>query len=146
MQPSPLRSPPSCVQVSAEIQGDGTSAELEGHKVRAWRFTGLKEDLNEAAGVPTRLERRVRAMACHGHVLLCGDQHGHVRAWDLSKSPAQGYNLAGDLAHADQAHSANVRALSVDTLTNVVYSAGDDRCVRAWAEAPNGGAPGDNYI
>ena len=65
-------------------------------------------------------------MACSGHVLLCGDHSGHLRAWDVSKNPPQGHSL--------EAHTAGVRAIAVDTLTNVVYSAGDDRKVQVWVE------------
>ena len=44
--------------------------------------------------------------------------------------PAQGQDL--------EPHKANVRAISVDSLTNVVYTAGDDKVVKVWAEASNG--------
>ena len=99
-------------------------------RIRAWRLSELANRNAEQTGeLPGYLERRVRAMACHGSTLLCGDQAGGVAAWDLSKMPAQGLTL-------DEAHTAGVRAISVDTLTNVVFTAADDRCVKVWGEAP----------
>lgn len=97
-------------------------------RVRAWRLSDLAVRDEQTGELPGRLSQKVpvRAMACQGHTLLCGDQTGCVRAYDLSKRPVQGFVL--------EAHNAGVRAIAVDPLTNVVYSAANDRTVKVWVE------------
>ena len=81
--------------------------------------------------IPSALQRKVRALAMQDHVLLCGDTAGGMQAWDMSTNPPQGRALT--------AHTAGVRAIDVEQLTNTVYTAADDRCSRygvkrAWCE------------
>ena len=97
-------------------------------KIRAWHLDSLGARGEEQTGeFPGRLERKVRALACAGHVLLCGDNAGHVRAWDLTTRTPTGREVA-------EAHTAGVRAIAVEPISNVVYTAGDDRVVRLWGE------------
>jgi len=96
-------------------------------KIRAWKLWDNKQD--QSGEFPERAERKVRALACHGHVLLCGDTGGGLMAWDLSTKPVQGRTLDA------QTHTAGVRSIAVDVLTNTVFTASDDRCIKVWGEA-----------
>ena len=69
---------------------------------------------------------QVRALACHGDVLV-GDNAGDLRAWDMNAVAV----LRGALSRAYC-----VRAIDVDVLTHLVYTASDDRFVRFGAR-PN---------
>jgi len=125
-----------CRVTEGAAQEDTLYAGCGGGKIRAWRLNELTARKEEQTGeLPGYLSRRVRAMACQGSVLLCGDQSGGVAAWDLSKLPAQGRRLEADTS-TGEAHVAGVRAISVDPLSNVVFTAADDRCVKVWGEAP----------
>jgi len=66
-------------------------------------------------------------MVLHGHVLICGDHTGGLRSWDLSTLPTRNRQLEG--------HTAGIRAIDVDPVTNVIFTAADDRCVKMWGEA-----------
>ena len=76
----------------------------------------------------------MRALACHGAALYSGGADGKVRAWDLSAQPA-----ASRLLQAS--HTAAVRAIDADVLTNGVYSVASDKTIKLWHEA-NFAAPG----
>ena len=97
-------------------------------KIRSWRLADLENFDEQSGEFPAKMDRKVRALSCCGHVLLCGDQTGGVRAYDLSTLPIQGRSL--------EAHTAGVRAIDFDGLTNVVFTAGDDRCVKTWGPVP----------
>ena len=99
-------------------------------KIRSWRLSELAARDEQTGELPGRPHRAVRTLACHGPLLLCGDQSGGVRVWDMSMRPVQGRSF--------DVHTAGVRAINVDALTNVVYTAADDRCVKVWGEMPFG--------
>ena len=98
-------------------------------RVFSWKLNELNARGNDQRreSFPSHLQSKIRALTCHGHVLLIGDQAGGVRAWDLSTVPAQGRSL--------DAHTAGVRDIDTDPITNLVFTAADDRCVKVWGEA-----------
>ena len=96
-------------------------------RVRFWKLSEVRNGNQTSGQIPSALQRKVRALAVQDHVLLCGDTAGGMQAWDMSTNPPQGRALT--------AHTAGVRAIDVEQLTNMVYTAADDRCVRVWGEA-----------
>jgi WD40 repeat protein len=95
-------------------------------KIRYWFLSDIGTNTKSDV-FASRLEHKVRALACHGDVLLVGDNAGDLRAWDMSaRNGPEGRSL--------DAHTAGVRAIDVDILTHLVYTASDDRSIRVWGE------------
>jgi F-box/WD-40 domain protein 7 len=96
-------------------------------RVHFWRLDELQpRGANQRGELDSGLVKKIRALSCHGHMLFCGDQAGGVCAHDISTLPAQRRPL--------EAHTAGVRAIDADPVSNLVFTAGDDRIVRVWGE------------
>ena len=96
--------------------------------VYSWRLSAQGDDYAQVLS-GGRIGK-VRALACHGSVLLGGDGDGYLRAWDLTRPAAPPV-----VGLPDDVHTARVRAIDVDAHSNVVYTAADDRCVKVWGNA-----------
>ena len=87
-------------------------------KIRSWQLGQVTtKDCASTGEIALPQDCRVRAIAIQGHILLCGDHSGGMRAYDLSTLPMRFKILDG--------HRAGIRAIGVDTLSNTVFSASD---------------------
>mgnify|MGYP006155317087 CR=1 FL=1 len=86
-------------------------------KIRSWKLDQLSANDSKTGELPSHLDRKVRSMVLQGHVLICGDHMGGLRSWDLSTLPTRNRQLEG--------HTAGIRALDVDPVTNMIFTAAD---------------------
>mmetsp|Transcript_31082 Transcript_31082/g.75545 ORF Transcript_31082/g.75545 Transcript_31082/m.75545 type:complete len:1826 (+) Transcript_31082:341-5818(+) len=74
---------------------------------------------------------KIRAISVTGSILCTGWHDGMLRMYDL----AEATYLKQMRPNEYHGHTAGVRAIAVDPVSQVVYTASDDRCVKVWVEA-----------